>query len=98
VEDGPGFVSSFRGFRLLKIFKLFRSGDLKILIDSITFTLSTIGDYVILLSLFIYVFALLGMSFFAGKIKFNAEDKYDPNGTPPRTNFDELFWSIITIF
>jgi hypothetical protein len=58
----------------LKIFKLFRSGDLKILVDSITFTLSTIGDYVILLSLFIYVFALLGMSFFAGKIKFDAND------------------------
>lgn len=74
MSDGPGFVSSFRGFRLLKIFKLFRSGDLKILVDSITFTLSTIGDYVILLSLFIYVFALLGMSFFAGRIKFNADD------------------------
>lgn len=58
----------------MKIFKLFRSGDLKILVDSITFTLSTIGDYVILLSLFIYVFALLGMSFFAGKIKFDAND------------------------
>lgn len=58
----------------MKIFKLFRSGDLKILVDSITFTLSTIGDYVILLSLFIYVFALLGMSFFAGRIKFNAAD------------------------
>ena len=58
----------------MKIFKLFRSGDLKILVDSITFTLSTIGDYVILLSLFIYVFALLGVSFFAGKIKFDAND------------------------
>ena len=83
----------------MKIFKLFRSGDLKILVDSITFTLSTIGDYVILLSLFIYVFALLGMSFFAGRIKFNAADEYDKiNGVAPRTNFDELFWSIITIF
>lgn len=83
----------------MKIFKLFRSGDLKILVDSITFTLSTIGDYVILLSLFIYVFALLGMSFFAGRIKFNADDQYDVvYGEAPRTNFDELFWSIITIF
>ena len=88
----------------MKIFKLFRSGDLKILVDSITFTLSTIGDYVILLSLFIYVFALLGMSFFAGKIKFDASDKYcySKENTKlchaPRTNFDGLFWSIITIF
>ena len=83
----------------MKIFKLFRSGDLKILVDSITFTLSTIGDYVILLSLFIYVFALLGMSFFAGRIKFDENDVYDlENGQAPRTNFDGLFWSIITIF
>lgn len=83
----------------MKIFKLFRSGDLKILVDSITFTLSTIGDYVILLSLFIYVFALLGMSFFAGRIKFDENDVYDlENGQAPRTNFDGLFWSVITIF
>lgn len=67
--------------------------------DSITFTLSTIGDYVILLSLFIYVFALLGMSFFAGRIKFDENDVYDlENGQAPRTNFDGLFWSVITIF
>jgi hypothetical protein len=75
--DGPGIFSSLRGFRLMKIFKLFKSGDLKILLDSITFTLSTIGDYVILLMLFMYVFALLGMSIFAGKIKFNEDDKLD---------------------
>ena len=90
-EDGPGIFSSLRGFRLMKIFKLFRSGDLKILLDSITFTLTTIGDYVILLMLFMYVFALLGMSVFAGKIEFDENDKLDlVNGLPPRTNFDTL--------
>ena len=118
-NDGPGFVSSLRGFRLLKIFKLFRSGDLKILVDSITFTLTTIGDYVILLMLFVYVFALLGMSFFAGRIKFDSNglcsvqqpgsypepiifpvyrDRIAFEGEAPRTNFDELVWSVITIF
>ena len=61
-SDGPGVFSSLRAFRLFKIFRLFKAGDLKILIDSIIFTLGTIGDYVILLVLFIYVFALLGMS------------------------------------
>mmetsp|Transcript_15907 Transcript_15907/g.24534 ORF Transcript_15907/g.24534 Transcript_15907/m.24534 type:complete len:353 (+) Transcript_15907:2906-3964(+) len=96
--DGPGVFSSFRAFRLFKIFRLFRVGDLRILLDSITFTLSTIGDYVILLLLFIYVFALLGMSFFAGKLKFDADDRYDPDGESPRTNFDHIVWSVITIF
>lgn len=98
-SDGPGIFSSLRGFRLMKIFKLFRSGDLKILLDSITFTLGTIGDYVILLMLFMYVFALLGMSIFAGKIRFDENGNVDlKNGTPPRTNFDTLSWAIITIF
>lgn len=86
---------------MFKIFKLFQVGDLRILIDSIAFTITTIGDYVILLCLFIYVFALLGMSFFAGKIAFdddgNPLSKKD-GGIPPRNNFDELLWSLITIF
>ena len=98
-QDGPGVFSSFRAFRLFKIFRLFRVGDLRILLDSIQFTLTTIGDYVILLLLFIYVFALIGMSFFAGKMKFDENDKVDHiNGESPRTNFDNLGQSIITIF
>lgn len=73
-DDGSGVFSAFRAFRLFKIFKLFKVGDLRILIDSIAFTMTTISDYVILLLLFIYVFALLGMSFFAGKLKFDDHD------------------------
>jgi len=45
------------------------------------------------------VFALLGMSFFAGEIKITDDDRVDPiNGTPPRENFDGPVWSVITIF
>lgn len=91
--DVSGF-SSFRAFRLFKILRLFRVGDLRILLDSIQFTLTTIGDYVILLLLFIYVFALIGMSFFAGKINFNDDYKCvprdDPTGVPTRKNFDGI--------
>jgi len=98
-ETGPGVFSSFRAFRLFKIFRLFRVGDLRILLDSITFTLTTIGDYVVLLLLFIYVFALIGMSFFAGKLKFDKNDKFNlEEGESPRTHFDDLVWSVITIF
>lgn len=69
------------------------------MLDSITFTLSTISDYVILLLLFIFVFALIGMSFFAGKIRFDEDGKVDlVNGELPRTHFDSIFWSVITIF
>jgi voltage-gated sodium channel len=72
-NGGGSVFSALRAFRLFKIFKLFKVGDLRILLDSISFTVAAIGDYVILLCLFIYVFALLGMSFFAGAVKF---DKY----------------------
>jgi len=67
--------------------------------DSIAFTMTTISDYVILLCLFIYVFSLLGMSFFAGTMRFDEHDKYNPDdGVAPRANFDEVHWAIITIF
>jgi len=61
--------------------------------------MTTIGDYVILLVLFIYVFSLIGMSFFAGSLKFDADHKVDlEHGKLPRNNFDVIWWSVITIF
>ena len=45
VRGGGGdsnFLSGFRALRLGKIFRLFKSGDLRILLDSIQFTLTTI--------------------------------------------------------
>lgn len=61
--------------------------------------MSTIGNYVVLLMLFIYVFALLGMSLFAGKIKIDSNDLLDLQfGVSPRANFDTLQWACISIF
>ena len=92
VLQGSRMLSSLRAFRLFKIFKLFNSGDLRILIDSISFTLRSIADYSVLLCLFIYVFALLGATFFAGNIKLNSNDEVDfINGTSPPNNYDNLF-------
>ena len=49
------------------------------------------ADYAILLVIFIYIFALMGMSFFASMLKFNSETNlYDPDGEVPRTNFDYI--------
>ena len=97
-DGGGGVFSSIRAFRMFKILRLFKVGDLRILLDSITFTLVTISDYVLLLLLFIYVFSLLGMSFFAGELKFDEFNHPDPNGKTRRINFDHLGWAIITIF
>lgn len=89
----------FRTFRVFRIFKLFKSGDLRMLLHSMIFTVSTIGPYVVFLMFFVYIFALVGMSFFAGRIKFNDDDFPDlVDGTPPRENFDTLGSTLITIF
>jgi hypothetical protein len=104
MSEGSGSFSALRAFRLFRIFKLFRVGDLRVLIDSIAFTISTIGNYVILLVLFIYVYALLGMQFFAGQLVFDADGAPATKSTPseealiPRANFDSLIWSCMTIF
>lgn len=97
-SSGSGGVSALRAFRLFRIFKLFRTGNLRVLLDSIAYTMGTIGNYVILLGLFIYVYSLLGMQFFAGKLKFNEDGYYDPNGEVARANFDTIYWAAITVF
>jgi hypothetical protein len=93
-----GGVSALRAFRLFRIFKLFRTGNLRVLLDSIAYTMGTIGNYVILLGLFIYVYSLLGMQFFAGKLTFDEDGFYDPNGEVARANFDQIHWAAITVF
>jgi hypothetical protein len=96
---GGGAFSALRAFRLSRIFKIFRAGDLRTLLDGIAFTVLAVGDYSILLGLFIYVFALLGMSFFAGKVKFNEDGDIDlENGEPTRLNFDSVGWAALTVF
>lgn len=96
---GGGPFGALRAVRLFRIFKIFRSGDLRMLLESIILTVAGIKDYIILLLLFIYVWALLGMSFFANKVKFNDEGEVDlKNGTPPRTNFDKNYFAFLAVF
>lgn len=40
----------------------------------------------------------MGMQFFAGKIKFDAEDKPDPAGKSPRYNFDTFWEAFLSVF
>ena len=85
--------------KFFRIFKLFKAGDMRVLLDSIIFTMTSIGPYITLLGFFMYIFALVGMSFFAGKIKFDEDGEVDlVNGKSPRENFDKLSNSLLTIF
>ena len=100
-SEGGSSFGALRAVRLFRVFKLFKSGDLLILIQSIVFTIRNIGPYIVLLCLFLYVFALMGMQFFAGQFKF-ADDGLGPpdyeNGTIPRANFDSLGSAMLTTF
>jgi len=95
-----GAVSALRAFRLFRIFKLARSWEsLKLLMDSIAHTISAIGNFTILLTLFIYVYSLLGMQFYANKLAFDKNGNKDRvNGEVPRAHFDSLLWAFVTIF
>lgn len=100
LSDGSGgAVSAMRAFRLFRIVKLARSWEsLKLLIDSIAHTIAAIGNFTILLGLFMYVYSLLGMQFFAGSLYFGKDGNPDPNGERPRAHFDDLLWAFVTIF
>lgn len=45
-----------------------------------------------------YIFILMGMQFFAGKLKFDENDAYDPNGKSPRYNFNTFFDASLLVF
>jgi len=62
-------------------------------------TLKDINNFVVLLFLFIFVFALLGMEMFAFTAKFNSDGELDlVNGIEPVNNFDNFLNAIISVF
>ena len=97
-----GAASPISAFMALKVYKIvMRSGYYQTfnqLIDSIIFTLAVVLSYCAIMILFIYIFSLLGMQFFAGKLKFAEDGSYDPkHGKVPRQNFDTILWSATTV-
>mmetsp|Transcript_12403 Transcript_12403/g.1855 ORF Transcript_12403/g.1855 Transcript_12403/m.1855 type:complete len:152 (+) Transcript_12403:1388-1843(+) len=91
LDDDSGIIV-LRAFRLLRIFKLARGWkSLRDLLTKIIETLPSIGYLGLLCLLCIFVYSLMGMQFFAGKLK-------DDEGELPRANFENIYWSFITIF
>jgi hypothetical protein len=70
-----GGVSAITALTFFKVFKLIRksnySQSFNQLIDSIVYTLSVMMSYCAIMVLFVYIFSLLGMQFFAGKLLFD---------------------------
>ena len=82
-EKAGGFMLVLRAFRCFRIFKLFKVGDLRVLMDSQVTTMPQMLPFMLLLIFFFYIFSLIGMSFYAGKLIYDDDgnpvfvDKYD---------------------
>ncbi|KAH3892449.1 hypothetical protein DPMN_016567, partial [Dreissena polymorpha] len=87
----PLGVSVLRCARLLRVFKATRYwSSLRNLVASLLNSLRSIASLLLLLFLFIVIFALLGMQLFGGKFNFKTDK--------PRSNFDTFYQSLLTVF
>ncbi|CAF3533579.1 unnamed protein product [Rotaria sp. Silwood1] len=87
-------ISVLRCVRLLRVFKVTRYWTaLRNLVASLLNSMKSIASLLLLLFLFIVIFALLGMQMFGGKFDhiFVVEEK-------PRNNFDSFWGALITVF
>ena len=85
-------VSVLRCVRLLRIFKVTKYWtSLRNLVASLINSMRAIASLLLLLFLFIVIFALLGMQVFGGKFNF-------PDTAKPEANFDSFWQSLLTVF
>eukprot|EP00057_Strongylocentrotus_purpuratus_P015657 XP_011670131.1 PREDICTED: voltage dependent calcium channel L-type isoform X4 [Strongylocentrotus purpuratus] len=89
----PIGISVLRCVRLLRVFKATRYWTaLRNLVASLLNSMRSIASLLLLLFLFILIFALLGMQVFGGHFNF------DSTKLKPRSNFDSFFQSLFTVF
>ena len=94
-------VNVLRGLMLLKIFSSL--SVMKPIIESMQETGRQTFVFLILLAIAMYVFALLGLQTFAGKLRFDVEGnplamEEDEPAHIPRMNFDSLTWALMSVF
>ena len=78
VQINVNGITAMRTFRILRIFKLAKSWkQLHELLVTLWKTLVDIASFTIVLFLFMFIYAILGMEMFAENAKFTATDKVD---------------------
>ena len=93
-----GKASAILCLETLRIYVIFRVNDYfkkisNVLIEMIT----SICPLIIVLFVFVYSYAVIGLQLFAGKLYFNSMREPNlENGIVPRKNYDTLAWSLIT--
>jgi hypothetical protein len=110
LSSAGGGISALRTFRLFRVFALAKHWtSLRVLLRTIVKTLKDVANFAVLLLIFMYMFSLIGMQFFANQLCFDP-DSGDPavglQGTGkcpapfvrPRSHFDDLLRAFITVF
>ena len=78
-----GSLSALRAFRILRVLKLIRSWtSLQHFLYKIYLTVLDLGNFFFIVFLTIFIFALLGMQMFGGKMCLDPEDDPTTAGTP----------------
>ena len=76
-EGGASGMSALRTFRLFRVFKLAKQWtEMQILLKAMVRTTFDIANFAVLLILFMYIMALVGMQFFANEMHFDAETNF----------------------
>ena len=105
-SGGAGALSVLRAVRLFRVFKLARQWkSMHTLLAKTLTTCYDIWPFAVLLFLFIYIFALLGMQFFANQMRFD-DDGYPlvvateawSAAEATRLSFDNFMWAMTTVF
>ena len=77
--SAAGSVSVFRAFRLLRVFKLLKNfKELRDLVEVILAAVSDTGYLNVIILLYIFCAALVGMQYFGGQMKFSLCDELEP--------------------
>ncbi len=105
--NGQSILSIFRSLRLVRLFKMVKQWkSLHILLGTIYKAASDIRSFGLLLSLFVFIYSLIGCQLFANRLHFEDKtgihigimDSRYTHTVIPRSNFDDLFRSAITVF
>uniref|UniRef100_A0A8C7BI66 Calcium voltage-gated channel subunit alpha1 H n=1 Tax=Neovison vison TaxID=452646 RepID=A0A8C7BI66_NEOVI len=96
VGQADGGLSVLRTFRLLRVLKLVRFlPALRRQLVVLMKTVDNVATFCMLLTLFIFIFSILGMHLFGCKFSLTTDTG---DTVPDRKNFDSLLWAIVTVF
>ncbi len=107
IAAGSSSFSIFRSLRLFRVFKMAKNWkSLQSLLRTMISSVKEIGNFAVLLLLFMFIYSLVGMQLLSNRLHFSpdsgatigiTEDGYD-TAMIPRSNFDSFSWSMVTVF